>query len=52
MRYGHWLPVFGGWLRNVPDEGMGTTRCSDASSSVKVFASTRAAEYLSLHFSG
>ncbi|MBA3656123.1 MAG: LLM class flavin-dependent oxidoreductase [Gemmatimonadaceae bacterium] len=25
MRYGYWLPVFGGWLRNVPDEGMDTT---------------------------
>lgn len=22
MRYGYWLPVFGGWLRNVRDEGM------------------------------
>jgi len=22
IRYGYWLPVFGGWLRNVPDEGM------------------------------
>ncbi len=22
MRYGYWLPIFGGWLRNVPDEGM------------------------------
>ena len=22
MRYGYWLPVFGGWLRNVTDEGM------------------------------
>src|SRR5580700_8963928 len=22
MRYGYWLPVFGGWLRNVPDEHM------------------------------
>ncbi len=22
MRYGYWLPVFGGWLRNVKDEGM------------------------------
>ena len=22
MRYGYWLPVFGGWLRNVEDEGM------------------------------
>ena len=22
MRYGFWMPVFGGWLRNVPDEGM------------------------------
>ena len=22
MRYGFWLPVFGGWLRNVEDEGM------------------------------
>jgi FMNH2-dependent dimethyl sulfone monooxygenase len=21
MRYGYWAPVFGGWLRNVPDEG-------------------------------
>ena len=25
MRYGYWLPVFGGWLRNVPDEGMAPT---------------------------
>lgn len=25
MRYGYWLPVFGGWLRNVPDEGMSGT---------------------------
>jgi FMNH2-dependent dimethyl sulfone monooxygenase len=22
MRYGYWLPVFGGWLRNIQDEGM------------------------------
>jgi FMNH2-dependent dimethyl sulfone monooxygenase len=22
MRYGYWMPVFGGWLRNVPDERM------------------------------
>lgn len=22
MRYGFWMPVFGGWLRNVPDEGV------------------------------
>ncbi len=22
MRYGYWMPVFGGWLRNVPDEKM------------------------------
>ena len=22
MRYGYWMPVFGGWLRNIPDEGM------------------------------
>src|SRR5262245_47079303 len=22
MRYGYWLPVFGGWLRNVEDERM------------------------------
>jgi FMNH2-dependent dimethyl sulfone monooxygenase len=22
MRYGYWLPVFGGWLRNVDDEDM------------------------------
>ena len=25
MRYGYWLPVFGGWLRNVEDEGMRPT---------------------------
>ena len=25
MRYGFWAPVFGGWLRNVPDEGMAAT---------------------------
>jgi FMNH2-dependent dimethyl sulfone monooxygenase len=25
MRFGYWLPVFGGWLRNVPDEGMDAT---------------------------
>jgi len=25
MRYGFWLPVFGGWLRNVADEGMEAT---------------------------
>ena len=22
MRFGYWMPVFGGWLRNVRDEGM------------------------------
>ena len=22
MRFGYWLPVFGGWLRNVPNENM------------------------------
>jgi FMNH2-dependent dimethyl sulfone monooxygenase len=22
MRYGYWMPVFGGWLRNIVDEGM------------------------------
>ena len=22
MRFGYWMPVFGGWLRNVEDEGM------------------------------
>src|ERR1700761_2231540 len=22
MRFGYWMPVFGGWLRNVPDEKM------------------------------
>jgi FMNH2-dependent dimethyl sulfone monooxygenase len=22
MRFGYWMPVFGGWLRNVPVEGM------------------------------
>src|SRR4028119_1075225 len=22
MRYGYWMPVFGGWLRNVEDERM------------------------------
>ena len=25
MKYGYWLPVFGGWLRNVEDEGMSAT---------------------------
>ena len=25
MRYGYWLPIFGGWLRNVEDEGMPAT---------------------------
>ncbi|WP_210486004.1 LLM class flavin-dependent oxidoreductase [Rufibacter aurantiacus] len=25
MQFGYWLPVFGGWLRNVPDEGMTTS---------------------------
>lgn len=25
MRYGYWLPVFGGWLRNVQNEGMQPT---------------------------
>ena len=25
MRYGYWLPVFGGWLRNVDDEEMEAT---------------------------
>jgi FMNH2-dependent dimethyl sulfone monooxygenase len=25
MRYGYWLPVFGGWLRNVDDERMETS---------------------------
>jgi FMNH2-dependent dimethyl sulfone monooxygenase len=25
MKYGYWLPVFGGWLRNVDDEGMEAT---------------------------
>jgi dimethylsulfone monooxygenase len=25
VRYGYWLPVFGGWLRNVEDEHMGPT---------------------------
>jgi FMNH2-dependent dimethyl sulfone monooxygenase len=25
MRYGYWMPVFGGWLRNVEDEHMPTT---------------------------
>ena len=25
LRIGYWLPVFGGWLRNVPDEGMAAT---------------------------
>jgi dimethylsulfone monooxygenase len=22
MRFGYWMPIFGGWLRNVKDEGM------------------------------
>jgi FMNH2-dependent dimethyl sulfone monooxygenase len=25
LRFGYWLPVFGGWLRNVADEGMPAT---------------------------
>src|SRR5438309_7061203 len=25
MRFGYWLPVFGGWLRNVEDEQMEAT---------------------------
>src|ERR1700759_2662295 len=25
MRYGYWMPVFGGWLRNVDDENMQPT---------------------------
>jgi FMNH2-dependent dimethyl sulfone monooxygenase len=25
MRYGFWLPIFGGWLRNAADEGMPAT---------------------------
>jgi len=25
MRYGFWMPVFGGWLRNVEDERMAAT---------------------------
>ena len=25
MRYGYWLPIFGGWLRNVEDEAMAPT---------------------------
>ncbi|HLW97771.1 MAG TPA: LLM class flavin-dependent oxidoreductase [Candidatus Acidoferrales bacterium] len=25
MRYGYWMPVFGGWLRNVADENMEAT---------------------------
>ena len=25
MRFGFWLPVFGGWLRNIEDEGMAAT---------------------------
>src|SRR2546425_9615960 len=25
MRFGFWMPVFGGWLRNVEDEGMPAT---------------------------
>src|SRR6266403_5044406 len=25
MRYGYWLPVFGGWLRNVQNENMETS---------------------------
>src|SRR5947209_18026559 len=25
VRYGYWMPVFGGWLRNVDDENMAPT---------------------------
>ena len=24
MRFGYWMPIFGGWLRNIEDEGMST----------------------------
>lgn len=24
MKFGYWMPIFGGWLRNVTDEGMST----------------------------
>src|ERR1700710_1012948 len=26
LRFGYWMPVFGGWLRNGEDEGMGASR--------------------------
>jgi FMNH2-dependent dimethyl sulfone monooxygenase len=25
LKFGYWAPVFGGWLRNIPDEGMEAT---------------------------
>ena len=25
MQYGYWMPVFGGWLRNVDNENMEAT---------------------------
>lgn len=24
MKFGYWMPIFGGWLRNIEDEGMST----------------------------
>lgn len=29
MRLGYWFPVFGGWLRNVPDEGIDPTNWAE-----------------------
>ena len=33
MRFGYWMPIFGGWLRNVADEQM---RRSDREKRVRV----------------
>ena len=29
MRLGYWFPVFGGWLRNVPEEGIDPTNWAE-----------------------
>jgi hypothetical protein len=30
MRFGYWMPVFGGWRRNVDDGGMEATLVNGA----------------------
>jgi hypothetical protein len=40
MRFGYWLPVFGGWLRNVDDEGMPVQAVMVAASPANPFAAS------------